>query len=68
MNHTDLEALADELLEDDDYLDAYEAAIQGMTPADATALARMMEICPIHRCDDSICADDADETCAAARA
>jgi hypothetical protein len=36
----------------DDQLDSI------MTPAFAAHLCMIMELCPIHRCDDAICADD----------
>ena len=29
-----------------------------------TAIAEAWEVCPIHECDDSICADDDDPACA----
>lgn len=33
-----------------------------------TPICHMHEICPIHLCDDQICADDDDPACAAERA
>lgn len=58
---THLELLAHMILhfDDIDYIEAYEEAATKLDADDAAALAAMLEICPIHHCDDAICRDDA---------
>lgn len=66
-----LTARCDEIYHSDDFdFDALTAEI-AQTPAHSTDrinLALRYEICPIHLCDEQICADDDDSTCAAERA
>lgn len=50
--------------EDVSSLDLFHDAVLTLAPEDVAALALAMELCPIHHCDDQICADDADPECA----
>lgn len=38
--------------------------IDALTPADLRIMLESFELCPIHRCDDAICADDDNPECA----
>lgn len=46
----------------------YDAARQNLSEEEASVLAHMLELCPVHGCDAAICADDQVTECEEARA
>ena len=62
-----LSDLASTMLDDEkDHIDLFKALEPLLTRQQAVYLAAMLEICPIHYCDDQICRDDQDD-CPAGR-
>lgn len=60
-------ALAVVLLDEPQAIDVALALRPLMAPALHTDLCRAMELCPMHICDERICADDGVSSCASVR-
>ncbi len=69
----DVEVLAHALLElpadaESDYLAVVEALRPHVTDSVFQRLCEALEVCPVHVCDERICADDRDQSCPIGRA